>query len=163
MIKAKLFLDSLKTNLSKYDSLTFEHAAMLYSEDKDSRNNGGVIVNPITGSAEFEMDQISQVDPSLYLMLDRLKLNEIAGPEIAQMRDGTRAYRLVKLIKVTEAHTANLKQDYQRIQALALSTKQTDVVNQWIKDRVDSFYIRVDESYATCKFKYKWLATSEEN
>lgn len=163
LIKAKMFLDTLKNNISQFDTLSFENAATLYSEDKDSRNNGGIIVNPMTGAGEFEMDQISQVDPSLYLMLDRLKVGEVAGPEVTQLRDGSRAYRLIKLLTVTEAHKANLKQDYQRIQAMALADKQTEVVNDWIRNRVDSFYIKVDESFSTCKFKYKWLPVGNEN
>lgn len=163
LIKAKMFLDTLKANISQFDTLSFENAATLYSEDKDSRNNGGIIVNPMTGAGEFEMDQISQVDPSLYLMLDRLKVGEVAGPEVTQLRDGSRAYRLIKLLTVTEAHKANLKQDYQRIQAMALADKQTEVVNDWIRNRVDSFYIKVDESFSTCKFKYKWLPVGNEN
>ena len=163
LIKAKSFLDTLKTNINTYDSLTFENAAILYSEDNDSKNNGGVIINPMNGSSEFEMEQVSQVDPSMYLILDKLKLNEIAGPEIAQLRDGSRAYRLVRLNKITEAHRANLKQDYQRIQAMALSKKQTEVVNEWIEQRVNNFYIRVDPGFSTCKFKYHWLPIEKQN
>lgn len=163
LLKARGFLDTLLDNINKYDTLTFENAAVLYSEDKDSRNNGGLILNPMSGDTEFEMDQVSQIDPSLYLMLDKMKVDEIAGPEMTQLRDGSRAYRLVKLLKVTEPHRANLKQDYQKIQAMALSKKQVDITNQWIKQRVNSFYIKVDESYSTCKFKYNWIPPKTEN
>ena len=91
-------------------------AAIKFSEDKETRYSGGIIVNPLTGSAKFEMEQVSQIDPSLYLMIDKLKVGDMAGPELAQMRDGSRVYRIVMLKDVTDAHTANLKQDYQFIQ-----------------------------------------------
>jgi peptidyl-prolyl cis-trans isomerase SurA len=158
---AKEFLDTLKQNITQFDSLNFENAAILYSEDKDSRNNGGVMINPITGGAMFEMDQISQVDPSLYLIMDKLEVDKIRGPEMTQLRDGTRAYRLVKLLNVTEAHTANLKQDYQLIQGMALNKKQSESINLWIEGKVDNFFIKVDPSYKTCTFKYNWIVPEE--
>ena len=161
LLAAKEFLDSIKTNIQTFDTLTFEKAAIKYSEDKDTRFSGGIIVNPLSGSAKFEMEQVSQIDPSLYLMIDKLKVGEIAGPEIAQMRDGSRVYRIVMLKDVTEAHTANLKQDYQFIQNLALNQKQSDVMNKWIASHVNRFYLKVDDSYSTCKFKYNWISTTD--
>lgn len=163
LIAAKTYLDTLFTNITQYDSLTFENAAILFSEDKDSRNNGGLIINPMTGSAKFEMDQISQVDPSLYLIMDKLEVGKMAGPEITQLRDGSRAYRLVKLISVVEAHKANLKQDYQLIQNMALVNKQNLYVNKWIANKVGDFFIKVDESYKTCEFKYDWIPEVKSN
>ncbi|UTW62695.1 peptidylprolyl isomerase [bacterium SCSIO 12741] len=157
LIEAKQFLDTLKGNIAKYDSLSFTTAAILYSDDKDTKNSGGLILNPMTGSSKFEMDQVSQIDPSLYLMLDRMEEGDVAGPELAQMRDGSRAYRLVKLVDIVEAHEANLKQDYQYIQELATQYKQNEVMNSWIEKRVNSFYIRVDDSYSTCQFRFNWL------
>lgn len=163
LISAKTYLDTLYTNITTYDSLSFENAAILYSEDKDSRNNGGLIINPMTGSAKFEMDQISQVDPSLYLIMDKLEVGKVAGPEIAQLRDGSRAYRLVKLVSVVEAHKANLKQDYQLVQNMALVNKQNQFVNEWIGSKVGDFFIKVDESYKTCEFKYDWIPEVKSN
>lgn len=159
---AKTFLDSIKGNIQKIDTLTFYDAAIKYSQDKDTRYSGGTIVNPLTGAATFEMEQVSQIDPSLYLMLDKLKVGDIAGPEITQLRDGSRAYRLVKLTNVTEAHTANLKQDYQFIQNMALINKRDEVMNQWIKSHVNRFYLKVDDSFSTCAFKYDWTVSSVE-
>lgn len=162
MKTAKEFLDSIKININKYDSLPFENAAILYSEDKESRNNGGLMTNPMTGSSKFEMDQISQVDPSLYLIMDKLEVDKIVGPEVTQLRDGSRAYRLVKLNSVTDAHIASLKQDYQLIQNMAMANKQGEVTNEWIKKKVSNFFIRVDDSFKTCEFKYNWIAVIED-
>ncbi len=162
LLKAKDFLDSLLMNLAEFDTLTFELAAVKFSEDKETRYSGGIIVNPLTGSAKFEMEQVSQIDPSLYLMIDKLKVGEIAGPEMAQMRDGSRVYRIVMLKDVTDAHTANLKQDYQFIQNLALNKKQAEVMNTWIESHVNRFYLKVDESYNTCKFDYNWISVKDK-
>ena len=157
MIAAKGFLDTLLINIKSHDSLSFENGAILFSEDKESRNNGGLMVNPMTGSSKFEMDQISQVDPSLYLIMDKLKVEEIRGPEMSQLRDGSRAYRLIKLISVVEAHRASLRKDYQLISNMTQSKKQSEVVNEWISGKVGNFFIKVDENYRTCEFKYDWL------
>ncbi len=160
LLAAKYFLDSMKNSIQTIDTLTFELAATLFSEDKETRFSGGIIVNPLSGSAKFEMEQVSQIDPSLYLMIDKLKVGDIAGPELAQMRDGSRVYRIVMLKDVTDAHTANLKQDYQFIQTLALNKKQSEVMNEWISSHVNRFYLKVDERYNTCKFKYNWISTT---
>ena len=160
LFAAKSFLDSMKISIKTIDTLTFELAAIKFSQDKETRYSGGIIVNPLTGSAKFEMEQVSQIDPSLYLMIDKLKVGDIAGPELAQMRDGSRVYRIVMLKDVTDAHTANLKQDYQFIQTLALSKKQSEEMNKWITSHVNRFYLKVDESYNTCKFKYNWISTT---
>ena len=160
LLAAKSFLDSMKNSIQTIDTLTFELAATLFSEDKETRFSGGIIVNPLSGSAKFEMEQVSQIDPSLYLMIDKLKVGDIAGPELAQMRDGSRVYRIVMLKDVTDAHTANLKQDYQFIQTLALNKKQSEVMNEWISSHVNRFYLKVDERYNTCKFKYNWISTT---
>jgi len=157
LLEAKSFLDTLIMNINNHDSLSFENAAILFSEDKESRNNGGLMINPMTGSSKFEMEQISQVDPSLYLIMDKLKVGEIKGPEISQLRDGSRAYRLIKLLSVVEAHQASLKQDYQLISNMTQSFKQSEVVNEWISGKVGNFFIKVDENYRTCEFKYDWL------
>lgn len=157
LMSARSYLDSIKNFIQVIDTLSFEQAALRFSDDKETRFNGGLIINPLTGDTKFEMDQISQIDPSLYLSLDKLKPGEMAGPEIAQMRDGSKVYRLIYLKSVKEAHTINLSEDYQRLQQMTLSKKQRETMNDWIKERADSFYVRVDEVYSSCPFRFNWI------
>ncbi|MCB0483502.1 MAG: peptidylprolyl isomerase [Flavobacteriales bacterium] len=157
LMTARTFLDSIKKLILTVDTLNFELAALRFSEDKETRYNGGLIINPLTGDTKFEMDQISQIDPSLYLSLDKLKPGQIAGPEIAQMRDGSKVYRLIYLKSVREAHTINISEDYQRLQQMALVQKQRDALNDWIVEKSSNFYVRLEDTYSSCPFRFNWI------
>lgn len=156
MANAKIKLDSIY-NLIMQDSLTFEEAALKYSEDEESRNANGLILNPATGTTKFEMDELGQLDPSLVFTIDKLKVGGLALPSIMISKDAKQAYRILYLKSRTEPHRANLKDDYQKIQAAALAEKQQVVINEWISKKVQSTYVKLEEDYKGCKFDNKWI------
>lgn len=155
MIKAKNYLDSLSIEISKADSLEFGKFAELHSDDEETKNFGGVLVNPMDNSTFFEMDQLSQIDPSVVFTIDNLKKGEISEPVIMQSRDG-RAYRIIKLINLIEPHALNLEQDYQRVSVVAEGEKEERVLGEWVVNKASKNYIRIDESFHTCKFVSDW-------
>ncbi len=157
LISAKTMLDSLKQQIMTNDSLRFEVMAARYSDDKSTRMNGGKMINPETGSTSFEVDQISKVDPSLFFVLDKMKPGEISDPVIFQKFDGSQSYRIVKLVSVTEAHRANLKDDYLRIQGAAKSEKEKEAVDKWITNKIQINYIKIDDSFQDCEFQHSWF------
>lgn len=156
LLKSKNYLDSVYTLIQTVDTLSFEEAAYQFSTDEETKNNGGALVNPLSGTSRFEMDEISQVDPGLFFIVSRLKEGEISKPELTSLPDGSKAYRIVKLLSVTEPHVANLKQDYSRIQAIAQQQKQVKVLEEWVNKNAVNYYIKIDEQYQSCKFKHKW-------
>lgn len=153
----KSTLDSIRKRILENDSISFESLAARHSNDKDSKQNGGKMVNPQTGNAKFEVDMLNQVDPGLFFVLDKMKVNEISEPVVYQKRDGSKAYRIVKLLKITEPHRANLKDDYQRIQAAAKAEKEKRILDEWIQDRIKETYIRIDESFQSCIYQHNWF------
>ena len=157
---AKLYLDSILNIINTNDSIDFEEAAGLYSEDEDTKNNGGILMNPMTGTSRFEMDELSNIDPSLFFLIGTLKEGDISKPEVWNMQDGSKSYRIVKLMSITEPHIANLQQDYNRLQTLAKAKKQADFMEQWVGENLGKYYIKVDEDYHTCKFKNEWVNKS---
>ncbi len=157
---AKLYLDSILNIINTTDSIDFEEAAGLYSEDEDTKNNGGILMNPMTGTSRFEMDELSNIDPSLFFLIGTLKEGDISKPEVWNMQDGSKSYRIVKLMSITEPHIANLQQDYNRLQTLAKAKKQADFMEQWVGENLGKYYIKVDEDYHTCKFKNEWVNKS---
>ena len=156
LVKAKLYLDSISGLMQKYDTLTFGRAATLYSTDKDTKNNDGMMVNPVSGTTKFELDQISQIDPGLFFVVDKLKVGEISKPEQMDKADGGQAYRLVKLISYVEPHRATLKQDYQRVQDVALIGKQEKIVREWVDKKIGGVYIQINDDFETCPFRNTW-------
>ncbi len=156
LLRGKTFLDSL-ANLIRKDSLTVTEAASRFSDDEETKNNGGLITNPYTGMTKFESSQLSQIDPTLIFTIDKLKTGEPSAPVITQTRDGKQAYHIVFVKSRTEPHRANLKEDYQRIQEEALAAKKEKIINDWIKKKISTTYIRVSDEYKKCKFDNPWV------
>ncbi|MBI4649467.1 MAG: peptidylprolyl isomerase [Bacteroidia bacterium] len=148
MIKARFFLDSVR-KLILNDTLKFTQAAELFSGDETSRNNGGLAVNPYTGTSKFEADQL---DGPTYYALKNLKQGELSTPFETLDIKGKKVFKIVKLKSYSEAHKANLKDDYQYIQELALANKKQDIFIEWVNKKQKSTYIRLDPSYKNCRF-----------
>ena len=154
--KARTYLDSILRLLSK-DSVKFSDAAGKYSDDEETKNNGGLLINPQTGISKFEMDEISLIDPTLVFGIDNMKVGEYIPPALFTTRDGKQAYRLIYLKSRTEPHKSNLKNDYQRIQAAAISEKQNKIVSKWVKKKTSSIYVKISDDYKNCKFEHSWV------
>jgi peptidyl-prolyl cis-trans isomerase SurA len=157
LLKAKAELEHIRS-LILSDSLTFEQAAVRFSDDKDSKNQNGNIINPSTGGTRFQM---SELDPQIFLTIDTMAVNEFSKPAYMQQRDGRKAYRLIKLRRRTEPHRANMKDDYQIIQEAARSQQSAMAITEWIQRRVSVTYVEIDDSFTSCPFDYNWAKTPE--
>jgi peptidyl-prolyl cis-trans isomerase SurA len=156
LMKAKESLDEIM-ELINADSLNFAQAAVRFSDDKDTKNQNGNIINPSTGSSRFEM---SELDPQIFLSIDTMEVGEISKPAFMQTRDGRKAYRLIQLKERTEPHRANMKDDYQIIQEAARGQMSGEVISEWINNRISITYIDMDESFRSCPFEYNWVKNS---
>ena len=156
LLKAKLSLDTIYTKLSA-DTISFSEAAAKYSDDEESKNSGGLIINPFNGTTRFEMNEIGQVDQAVAFAIDKLKVGEMTKPMPMTTRDGKQAYRILYLKTRTSPHKANLKDDYQKIQAVALAKKQQQAISAWIKKKAGDTYVHLADDFKTCKFNNKWF------
>ena len=156
MNDSKIFLDSI-SDLVRKDSLSLTEAASRFSDDEETKHNGGLITNPYTNSAKFEMTQLSQIDSNLVFTIDKLKAGELSQPTITQSKDGKQSYHVIFVKSRTEPHRANLKDDYQRVQDEALAVKKEKAVNAWTKKKIATTYIRVSDEYKNCKFDNRWV------
>lgn len=156
LLAAKLSLDTVYTKLST-DTITLSEAAARYSEDDETKHNGGLIVNPFTGSTLFAMDEIGQYDQNIAFAIDKLKVGEFTKPTPFTTHDAKQAYRILYLKRRTEPHVANLKDDYQKIQAAALNKKQGDAIQAWIKKKLADNFVRIADDYKSCTFSNKWI------
>ncbi|HDR68381.1 MAG TPA: peptidylprolyl isomerase [Bacteroidaceae bacterium] len=145
-MKAINKLDSLKT-LIEADSISFEMAAKLHSEDENTSVNGGLIVNQKTNAATFELNDLSTKD---YYIVRNMAVGDVSEPYESEDESGKTCYKLLMLKSRTEPHRANLKQDYLLIQSMALQKKHAEVMNKWYKEKRASTYIRIDNSFKHC-------------
>jgi len=151
LIKARKELDSIRQLI--IDSVySFEEAARQFSDDPN-KINGGLLVNDITGTTRFEADQL---DPSSFFIVDKLKIGEISEPVQMMTKEGKEAYRLLYLIKRTEPHKANLKDDYNTIQLWALEDKKATIIREWIDSRIKDTYVWINDRYNSCSFINDW-------
>ena len=157
LLNSKEYLDSISDLMNKYDTLTFDIAARTFSDDKETKMNSGLIVNPETGNTKFEVDMLGSQDPNLFFTIDKMEIGEISKPILMEYPDGSKAYRLVKLISRSDPHIANLIDDYQRIQEVALMAKQNKLVEKWMNKKTDKTYINIHDKYKGCNFQNNWI------
>ncbi|NND93430.1 MAG: peptidylprolyl isomerase [Flavobacteriales bacterium] len=150
--KAKEKLEEVKS-LIMSDSLTFAEAALKYSDDEGTRNNNGIIINPNSGSIRFPMNEL---DPQIFLVIDKMDVGEISEPSIMRSLQGDQAYRIVKLRFRSEAHKANLVEDYQLLQEMTRNSFTDTAVENWLTGSIDKTSIRIDDELGECDFSQNW-------
>lgn len=139
-------LDSLAAMI-RADSISFSMATKRNSEDIKTNMNGGLLVNPQTQAATFELDQLPTKD---YYMIRNLEVGEITDPYETVDHNQKVCYKILHLQSRTEPHMANLKQDYLLLQNMALMEKNNEVMNEWFIEMEGKTYIRVDDSFKSC-------------
>jgi len=153
--KAKVTLDSVALLITT-KKLKFEDAVIRYSDDP-SKNNGGLLVNNASGTTRFEASQLSQLDPKVFFIVDKLKIGEISAPVLMKTERGKQEYRIYYLKDRTNPHRANIENDYARIQQMALDKKKDKVINNWVIQKMPGTYIRISDQYVNCEFTRKWI------
>ncbi len=156
---AEKYLDSIRTLVIK-DSIQFETAVRLYSDKKsESYNNGGLLINPKSGTANFETGEL---DPDVFFAIDALKVGEISKPFSTLEPDGTKSFAIAKLNSKTSPHKANLKQDYAKIQLAAKEFKKNMKFQEWLSNNVPKAYIEIDPAVkSNCPDVGSWLKADE--
>jgi peptidyl-prolyl cis-trans isomerase SurA len=156
VLKAKQTLDSIYSVLKK-DSTSFAAVAEKHSDEGETKHNGGLIINPFTGSTRFQMDELGQYDQSIVFAIEKLAVGQFTPSLPMTTADGKQAYRILYLKTKTQPHRANLAEDYQAIQAAALAKKQQDAIKVWVRKKIGSNFIRVNDQYKNCTFNNKWI------
>lgn len=144
------------TNIRKQileGEITFEEAVLKYSEDKETKNNQGLILNPNTNDTHFVL---TRMDPTLYARVSNLKAGEITDVFYDEIRGGEKMHKIILLKSKEDAHIANFTQDYEKIQKLTLQKKQEETIDKWAKDKIVDTYIKINKDFKKCKFKNNW-------
>jgi peptidyl-prolyl cis-trans isomerase SurA len=165
-------LDSI-ARLIRLDSLKFEDAALRFSDDASSRNNGGIVSNHdilarqgvydgarLTATRFLREDFGQMGGKSLedYTALMRLNVGEVSDSFQTTDLNGNQLSKIVKLVEIIPAHVASLEEDYIRIEEMALEDKQNRVYRKWLHSKIDGMYIYIDPEYRSDEFEYKgWI------
>lgn len=134
--------------------ISFAEAARTESDEKETRANGGTLVNPNTQDTRFEL---TKMDPTLYSQVSNLKDNEISQPILNTDDKGKKTYKLITITNRIDAHTADYAKDYTKIKELALKEKQISTISKWFDTKIKDTYIKIIGEYRDCNFVYNWL------
>ena len=152
LLESKKVLDTLRRRLIDKE-IEFENAAFNFSSDKETRFNGGKLVNPVTGDSRFEL---TKMDPELYNQIKNLKEGEISQPLLEVDRSGLSKYKILKVVSRFDEHKADYSQDYIKIKELALKDKQLKVIKKWVEEKIEDTFVNVGRDFRSCNYSNNW-------
>ena len=136
------------------DSITFDRAARLYSDDATTRNDGGQLVNPSNLDTRFDL---TKMDPTLSAQVYNLAQGEVSQIFVDQDRTGKKTFKFLTLTNRYEEHPADFVKDYEKIKSLALRQKQIKTIEQWQEKKIKDTYVNVNKDYRECVFASDWV------
>ena len=148
-------LDSLRNDITS-GKFKFEEAAQFLSQDKNTRNNQGLMVNSENGTTKFQMSELPQ---EIAKVVNTMNAGDISQPFIMMdQKKGKEVAVLVKLRSRVEGHKANMSDDYQALKAIVEQNRREDLIENWIRKKLKETYIRIKDGWRNCDFKYDgWI------
>ena len=134
--------------------ITFAEAARTMSDEKETRANGGALINPKTQDSRFEL---TKMDPELYSQVSSLKEGQISNPFVDEDQSGKKKYKIITVTNRINEHTADYAKDYIKIKNLALKEKQIKQVGKWFDEKIKETFIKINGEYQACIFTNNWL------
>ncbi|MEN8703571.1 MAG: peptidylprolyl isomerase [Polaribacter sp.] len=137
----------------KLGNITFTEAVQKYSDDEDTKNDDGLLMNPYTGESTWDL---TRMDPALYARVAELQKGELTDVYFDENRSGEKMYKFIVMRDRTNTHTADLVNDYVKVQELALTKKKEEAVTKWAKEKIKDTYIKMSKDHRKCKFDKNW-------
>ena len=150
--EARKLLDTLRIRIIN-EEITFENAAFQFSSEKETRLNGGTIINPTTGDKRFEL---TKMDAVLYNQIRDLKDGELSVPFMEEDRSGLKKYKILKVTNRYDEHVADYSKDYVKIKELALKEKKLKAIKEWMAKKIKATYININRDFYDCEFSNNW-------
>ena len=150
---AKAKIETIRTKIENKE-ITFAEAAKSSSDEKETRNNGGVLLNPRTMEPRFEL---TKMDPALYAQVSELKDGQVSMPILDEDRSSGKFYKIITVNNRSEEHQADFSKDYLKIKELALRDKQIKEIAKWTEEKIKETYIKISDEYKGCEFTNNWL------
>ena len=153
MKEAKDKIELISKRISNKE-ITFEDAARTMSDEKETRANGGVLINPKTQDTHFEL---TKMDPELYGQVSNLKDNEISAPILIDDPREGKKFKIITVSNRIDEHIADYSRDYTKIRELALKEKQINAIAKWTTTKIKETFIKINKDYKGCVFTNNWV------
>ena len=156
--QAKLQLDSIAGNI-RSGKFSFEEAASFLSDDKDTRNNNGLMANMGDDGRMTSRFQMRNLPSEIARVVDTLKVGEVSAPfQMISEKNGKTLCAVVKLKNRVETHRATITEDFQAMKNIVLAKRKEEFIDKWIRDKIKTTYVRINDRYKSCDFKYEgWV------
>jgi len=155
VIAAQAKMDSVLAAI-KDERLSFKQAAIRYSTNEESANQGGIVSNPQTGGNRHD---VTGIDPKVFFILDKLEPGELSTPSLLTDEDGVKKFVVYKLVDRIDAHRANLQLDYLLFQRQAEDELREEALSKWIRKKLAGTYIWFNEDVANLPLKNRWVSS----
>ena len=150
---ARKKMDTIRQSILD-QKIPFSEAAKLYSDDFETRNNGGILVNPQTLDTRFEL---TKMDPTLSAQIYNIKKGEVTKVYTDTDRTGKKIFKILTVTARYDEHVANYVMDYEKVHELALKEKQLRAIEDWQEEKIKETYIKVNSDYKDCDFTNNWV------
>ena len=166
LLKPKVSQDEIDKSLSQLDSIsndicngkfTFEDGATFISDDKDTRNNRGLMSN-LTEDGATSRFQMKDLPTEVARVIDTMKVGEISKPFTLTKSNGKTSCAIVKLKSRVEGHRATITEDFQVMKHVVMAKMRQKALHDWVVDKIKHTYVRMNDRYKDCKYEYQgWV------
>ena len=140
------------------EKFTFEDAVSVFSDDKDTRNNNGLMFNVTQEGQRTSRFKLADLPAEVAKVVDTLQIGNVSRPFQMINERGKTVCAIVKLKNRTEGHKATITEDFQVMKNLVLAKRREEVIHDWVVKRIKSTYVRINERYRNCNFEYEgWV------
>ena len=154
--QALVRLDSIAMSIRKGD-FTFEEGATVISDDKDTRNNKGLMANR-SESGQTSRFQLKDLPPEIAKVVDTLQVGQISKSFQMINERGKTVCVIAKLKSRTEGHKATITEDFQVMKDMVLEKRRADFLHDWVVKKIQSTYVHLNDNYCDCEFEYQgWI------
>ena len=163
LMAAKITPDALKEAKDKIElirkrildkEITFAEAARTLSDEKETRANGGTLINPKTQDTHFEL---TKMDPEFYAQVSNMNSGDVSPVILDEDTKAGKRYKIITVTNKIDQHIADFSKDYTKIKDLALKEKQIDAIAKWSETKIKETYIKINGDYSNCTFTNNWL------
>ena len=167
LLKPHVSQDAIDKSIARLDSIgndirakkfSFESAVEVLSDDKDTRNNKGLMVNVVQGDSRTSKFQMKDLPTEVARVVDTMKVGEISTPFTMVNNKGKTTCAIIKLVSRVDGHKATISEDFQVMQDVVLAKEREKTLHDWVVDKIKKTYVRMNDRYKNCKFEYQgWV------
>ena len=167
LLKPKVSQEAIDKSIGRLDSIgndirakkfTFEAAVEALSDDKDTRNNKGLMANTAQADNRTSKFQMKDLPTEVARVVDTMKVGQISAPFTMVNTKGKTTCALIKLVSRVEGHRATITEDFQVMKDVVLAKEREKTLHDWVVDKIKKTYVRMNDRYKNCNFEYQgWV------